>query len=165
MLSTIYRARRYSLHGYCRTWYEPCQVIRQSTKFVTVESKDYPDTPLYPGGTFRLNRSALEEGLKVYHSRHGEWFYPEIQSDAFLFPSKDVMGSADFAMVEAIQVGWDGGLLEWPEWQRNCWLYATLLRRPLRAIINQWEADGDSAFRSMAAEYRSRERAKLAEWT
>jgi hypothetical protein len=100
----------------------------------------------------------------VYHSRHGEWFYPEIQSDAFLFPSKDVMSSADFAMVEAIQIGWDGGLLEWPEWQRNCWLYATLLRRPLRATIDQWNADGDSAFRSMAAEHRSREQAKLAEW-
>jgi hypothetical protein len=164
-INTIYRARRYFLNGYWRTWYEPCHVVGETAQFITIESETYPDSPLYPGGIFRLKRSQLEENRKAYHSRHGEWFWLNLQDDAFFFPSKDVLTTADFVMNEAL-VGmmWDLNIMEWAEWQRNCYLFSTLLRRPLRAIVDQWKSGGEREFRSMEAEYRSRERAKWAEW-
>ncbi len=161
--TTLYRARRYSLHGHWRTWYEPCPVIRSTTKTVTVSSQDFPETPLYPGGEFRLKWD--EKMLCCYHSRHGEWFWAEPQPDAFLFPSKDVLECEDFVTLEARNLGWHGPQPAWNSWQRLCFMYATLLKTPLRQVVDRWKLGGDSAFEEMAAEFQEKNRLKTEQFT
>ncbi len=163
--TTLYRARRYSLHGYWRTWYEPCPVIAVTSMFITVSSESYPESPLYRGGDFRLSRHAIEKHGQAYHSRHGEYFFTEPQSDAFLFPSKDVLESEDFVTIEARNLGWWGDPPAWNSWQRLCFMYATLLKTPLRQVVDRWRFGGDSAFEEMAAEFQEKNRLKTEQFT
>jgi hypothetical protein len=159
--TTLYRARRYFLHGHWRTWYEPCPVIRSTAKTVTVSSQNFPDTPLYPGGEFRLKWD--EKAHSCYHSRHGEWFWAEPQPDAFLFPSKDVLECEDFVTMEARAKGWEGLPREWLDWQQSCWILASMLRIPLQEAVDLWKLGGESAFREMTAECRSKRLHDIAE--
>jgi hypothetical protein len=152
--TTLYRARRYSLHGFWRTWYEPCPVICSTAKTVTVSSQTFPDAPLYPGGEFRLKWD--EKTLCCYHSRHGEWFWVAPQPDAFLFPSKDVLECEDFVTMEARNLGWWGDPPAWASWQRLCFMYATLLKEPLSEIVEDWKFCGDSIFDDLAAMHREK---------
>ncbi|MGG6263300.1 hypothetical protein ACQ4M3_35290 [Leptolyngbya sp. AN03gr2] len=162
MITHLYRQRRYSLHGVWRSWYEPCPIIRSSNKFFIVQSVDYPETPLYAGGKFQIDRR-IESTGKVNHTRHGEWFFLEPQADAFLFPSQDVLAMPDYATVEANKLGWDISVPvhEWHEWQRQCWLYATLLKVPLRTVIDRWKHGGESAFNEMLAELQKQQRSRF----
>lgn len=105
-VSKVYRERRFWKNGW-QCWYEECPVIRHTNKFVVVHSETYPDTPLYPGGEFSLNRQKLIQDGKSYHSRHGEYFYLEKPSQGFLFPSKDVMESPDPLITELKSLGWE----------------------------------------------------------
>ena len=92
--SVIYRGRRYYKNGW-QCWYEECPVLHHTTKYLVIESKNYPGTPLKPVGKFSVPREALVQTGKAYHSRYGEYFYLEKPSQGFLFPSKDVMESED----------------------------------------------------------------------
>jgi hypothetical protein len=82
-------------------------VLHHTTKYVVIESKDYPGTPLKPGGKFSIPREALIQTGKVYHSRYGEYFYLEKPDQGFLFPSKDVMDSEDALISELKALGWE----------------------------------------------------------
>lgn len=157
----LYRACRYWFGGDWRIWYERCPITARTISTLTVQSETFPDSPLYPGGKFRVSRCNIETDGKAYHSRHGEYFYTEPQPDAFLFPSKQLLETEDYAMVEARRKGWNGPMLCWEEWQRNCWLYATLLKEPLQNIIDRWKFGGESAFIEMMAEVRERDRLAL----
>lgn len=121
-LTHIYRQRRYSLHGHWKAWYEQCPIVHATKKYFVVESQNFPDSPLYPGGKFHVDRLAIASEGKAYHSRHGEWFFVEPQSDSFLFPSKAVLSIFDYATVEAQTIGWDVAIPvhEWQDWQRHC---------------------------------------------
>jgi hypothetical protein len=37
-------------------------------------------------------------------------------------------------------------------------MYATLLKAPLRLVVDRWKYGGESAFQEMAAEYREKHR-------
>jgi hypothetical protein len=102
----IYRGRGFYKNGW-KFWYEECPVLRHTTKYVVIESKDYPGTPLKPGGKFSIPREALIQTGKAYHSRYGEYFYLEKPDQGFLFPSKDVMDSEDALISELKALGWE----------------------------------------------------------
>jgi hypothetical protein len=72
-----------------KTYYEPCPVIKRTAKFITVKSETIPNSPFYAGGDFRLSIEDLQRDGKVYHSRHGEYFYlnPPTVSEPW-FPSE-----------------------------------------------------------------------------
>jgi hypothetical protein len=72
-----------------KTYYEPCPVIKRTAKFITVKSETIPNSPFYAGGDFRLSIEDLHRDGKVYHSRHGEYFYlnPPTVSEPW-FPSE-----------------------------------------------------------------------------
>jgi hypothetical protein len=140
-IKILYRARCYFNHKYC-TWYESCPVTRITSKFITVTSGDYPNSPLYKGGTFNVNRASIESTGMAYHSRHGEYFYltpPEIGD---LFPSKDVMSMPDVISLEAQQMGWVCSIpyLDLNEWQKDCWLYASITNTTLRQAVDLWKS-------------------------
>ena len=137
----LYRARRYFRHKYC-TWYEQCPVMKITSKYITVDSGDFPGSPLYKGGRFQVNRGQIEETGKAYHSRHGEYFHLEKPELGDLFPSKDLIEMPDAVTAEAQQIGWDTSipLWEWNEWQKDCYLYATLASTTLRQAIDLWKS-------------------------
>jgi hypothetical protein len=149
----LYRARRYWYEGW-KTWYEQCPIVKRTDRFFTVTSETFEGSPLYKGGNFRLSRE-IERSGKIYHSRHGEEFFLEPQADAFLFPSSDVLDSKDFVTREAHQKGWTGKVTEWEEWQRDCWVLAKLLKRPLQSIVDEWTHGGASALEKLWEETRS----------
>lgn len=112
----LYRARRYYRDRWC-VWYEPCPILKLTARYIVVESADYPDSPLYKGGQFSVNRKQIEDNGKAYHSRHGEDFYLTPPSLGDLFPSKEIMATPDAVTMEAIQLGWN---VE-PLWGMNEW--------------------------------------------
>lgn len=142
MAEIIYRARIYSLHYQRQTWYEPCKVLKRTKKFFIVESGDFPDTGMYRGGIFHVNAEQLLKEGKAYHSRHGEYFYLEKPETGALFPSKDLLATPDWTTLEAQSLGWDTSVSprEWNEWQRDCWLVASILKMPLREVVNHWKS-------------------------
>lgn len=142
MTDIIYRARVYNLHCQRQIWYEPCKVIKHTKKFFIVESGDFPDTGMYGGGIFHVNAEQLQKEGKAYHSRHGEYFYLEKPEVGALFPSKDLLATSDWVTLEAQAMGWDISVLprDWNEWQRDCWLVASILKMPLREVVNYWKS-------------------------
>ena len=142
MTDIIYRARQYWFHHKSQIWYEPCKIIKRTKKFVVVESGDFPDSPLYRGGTFHLNAQQLRETGKAYHSRHGEIFYLEKPEVGALFPSKELLNTPDWVTLEAQALGWDTTIPrhEWAEWQKDCFLVASTLKLPLREVVNFWKS-------------------------
>jgi hypothetical protein len=74
---------------------------------IKIVSQTFPDSPLYPGGTFNLDRMALTNHGKCYHSRHGEYFYLEKPEQGALFPSADIFGMPSALDQEAKALGWD----------------------------------------------------------
>lgn len=103
----LYRARRYSVNGRWFTWYEACPVIRHSSKRIVVVSQDFPNSKLYPGGEFQIDRHSIVTTGKAYHSRHGEYFYLDKPEQGDLFPSQDVVSTASALELEAKAIGWD----------------------------------------------------------
>jgi hypothetical protein len=155
--TTLYRARRYSLHGFWRTWYEPCPVIRSTSKTVTVSSQTFPDAPLYPGGEFRLRWD--EKTLCCYHSRHGEWFWVAASARRFSVPLEGRARVRRFRDLRSAK-SWLVGRPQpaWASWQRLCFMYATLLKEPLGEIVEDWKFCGDSIFDDLAAMHREKHR-------
>lgn len=142
MSDIIYRGRVYFLHGHQQTWYELCPVIKRTKKFVVVESGDFPESPLYRGGTFHLDAEQLQREGKAYHSRHGEYFHVEKPETGALFPSKELLSTPDWTTLEAQAMGWDITIphCEWNDWQKDCWFLASILKMPLREVVNRWKS-------------------------
>ena len=143
MTDILYRGRVYFLHGTHRqTWYEACKVIKRTKKFVVVDSGDFPESPLYRGGRFSVNAEQLQKDGKAYHSRHGEYFYLEKPETGALFPSKELLATPDWVMLEAKSMGWDIGIpvCDWQDWQKECWMLATFLKMSLREVVNVWKS-------------------------
>jgi hypothetical protein len=92
---------------------------------------------------------------KEYHSRHGEDFFLESGADGFLFPSKDLMETPDFATMEALQKGWGESRSEWEQWQRDCWTLALIAKNPLQSVVDAWKYGGDSGLEKLWEEYRA----------
>jgi hypothetical protein len=142
MTDIIYRGRVYFFHWQRQTWYEPCKVVKRTKKYVVVESGNFPETGMYPGGTFHLNAEQLHQQGKAYHSRHGEHFYVQKPETGALFPSKELLATPDWTTLEAQAMGWDITIppCEWNEWQKDCWMVASILKMPLREVVNHWKA-------------------------
>ncbi len=159
MTEIIYRARVYFLHWQRHTWYEPCKVLKRTKKFFIVESGDFPGTGMYRGGTFHVNAERLQNEGKAYHSRHGEYFYLEKPEVGALFPSKDLLETPDWVTLEAQSLGWDITLppREWTnQWQKDCWMLASILKMPLREVVNHWKAGKiDELFARMRRKMRT----------
>jgi hypothetical protein len=143
VIETVYRDRRYTYASQWCSWFEPCPVIHETERFITVRSQTY-ETIAYPGGDFRLDKENLLRSGKKYHSRHGEWFYLEKPRQGDLFPSKELLETADFVLQEAAAIGWDitVPIREWTEWQKMAWLYAKLAKVPLRKSVDLWKSGG-----------------------
>lgn len=137
--SVVYRGRRYFRNG-IKTWYEPCSVVKHTAKFIVVQSEAFPGSPLYPGGEFYLNRSALTKDGFAYHSRHGEYFYLEQPELGDLFPSMSVLGMKSAAKYDAEARGW------------NVENISTLSKEQLRAFIMA-EAYGYSLDEALMREF------------
>jgi hypothetical protein len=143
MIETVYRDRQYTYADQWCSWFEPCPVVHETERFITVRSQTY-ETIAYPGGNFRLDKGNLLRSGKKYHSRHGEWFYLERPRQGDLFPSKELLETADFVLQEAAAIGWDitVPIREWAEWQKMAWLYAKLAKVPLRRSVDLWKSGG-----------------------
>ena len=155
MTDIIYRGRAYSLHGKHQVWYEPCKVVKRTKKFVIVESGDFPDSPLYRGGMFYVNAEQLHNKGKAYHSRHGEYFYVQKPEVGALFPSKEILATPDWVTLEAKAMGWDITIPphQWNEWQRDCWMFAHFIKKPLRYVVDKWKAGRMSEIRQEWHDY------------
>jgi len=140
----IYRERRYSLHGQWKAWFEACPVLKATPKRVTISSENYPQTPLYPGGQFTLNAVKLTNEGKVYHTRHGEYFYLEPPRMGDLFPSQDILNAPDFVTCEAQLIGWDISIpvREWESWRKECWLLAHCTEQNLSYFVSGYLRHG-----------------------
>jgi hypothetical protein len=116
-------------------------VTKITTKYIVVKSQDFPKSPLYAGGCFNVNRKQIEEKGKAYHSRHGEYFYLSQPDVGDLFPSEQILLMPDAVTTEAIQLGWNTEpLWEMNEWQKDCYLYASLAKTPLRQTVDLWKS-------------------------
>jgi len=130
-IKSVFRARHYWFHG-DRVWFEECPVVHETDMFITVRSASFY-TIQYPGGDFRLSERNIKKFGKLYHSRHGEYFYLDKPRLGDLFPSKELLDSPDFVMQEAAALGWDISkpLHEWAEGDKACYLLAIVSKRPL----------------------------------
>jgi hypothetical protein len=158
LISEVYRARKY-YHKEEKTWYEKCPVIKQTEKRLTVKSQNFPDTPLSPGGTFQLNLEKLKKEGRVYHSKNHDYFYLIQPKQGDLFPSKEVIESSDWLILEAISLGWEvpnnysegwEALHKLEEWKRDCLVLASLSKLPLKKIIEIYEK---GEFEQLAKKY------------
>lgn len=157
----LYRGRCYYREGYC-TWYEPCPIVRQSKLYITVQSRTFTKDidcgyQLYRGGEFSVNAQSICEDGKAYHSRHGEYFYLHLPEKRDPFPSIDLIAMESATTMIARQLGWQGEIREWAEWQRMCWYFATTLEIDLRKIIDRWKMGGEKEFDRLWAEVRNKE--------
>ena len=143
-ITGVYRARRYCLNDAWQCWYEFCPTVKTTDCFVVVRSQTFLDTPLYPGGDFRLKKDILLRGESVYHSRHGEYFYLYKPRLGELFPSLDVLATKDFTITEAEALGWDTSkpIHQWSEQQKWAYFLAKTTDRPLALVVEQIETEG-----------------------
>lgn len=143
-IAGAYRARRYYLNDAWQCWYEFCPTVKTTNCFVVVRSQTFLDTPLYPGGDFRLKKDALLRDEPAYHSRHGEYFYLHKPRLGELFPSPDVLAAKDFIIAEAEALGWDTSkpIHQWSEQQRWAYFLAKTTDRPLALIVEQIKSEG-----------------------
>lgn len=135
--NVLYRERRYSCKGTWYSWFEPCPVVHETPKYVVVKSINYPESPLYPGGEFHVNKKQLQEKGKAYHSRHREYFFVAPLNVGNLPFNQDVLETPDLVTLEAKAMGWntDVPAYKWEEWQRDCFLLATVLKIPLKIVV------------------------------
>ena len=110
--------------------------MHETKMFITVRSLTYP-TIQYPGGDFRLSKRNLSKFGKLYHSRHGEYFYLDKPSQGDLFPSRELLDSPSFVMQEAAALGWNTSkpLYEWGDGDKACYLLAILSQKPLTECV------------------------------
>jgi hypothetical protein len=141
-IKSVYRGRHYWFHG-DRVWFEECPVVHETNMFITVRSLTYP-TIQYPGGDFRLSERNIKKFGKLYHSRHGEYFYLGKPRLGDLFPSKELLDSPDFVTQEAAALGWDISkpLHEWAEEDKACYILATTSKKPLAECVKLFAHHG-----------------------
>lgn len=132
-VSFVYRERRFYKNGW-QCWYEECPIISHTARFIIVSSKTYPDSPLYAGGMFYLNREKMIRERKCYHSRYGEYFYLEKPSQGFLFPSQDVMNSLDPLLSELEYLGWERYNLT--QDQLRIYVVSSILKTNISSVMN-----------------------------